>query len=165
MRGERVNKTGVISGVLLPLGLICMFAFCSLALALLGGSAYRQIQGRVDDSFNSTVVANYLRTKLTTGNMAGAVSIREENNFKALVITDTSGDITRETRIFVIDGVVIEINTAADMPLSPAGGTHIATVKSCVFHISEDGLFTAEITSPAGVYTRTAFALVQGGAL
>ncbi len=157
----RQNKSGALAGILLPLGLICLFAFCSLLLALMGGQAYKSIQNGVDDSFDSTVTANYLRTKLAQNNRAGAISLRTEGDIEVLVIASGTGNERYETRIYVQDGRLMENYAMASAPFSPEGGMSIAKVRSCSFSI-EDGLFTAEIESPAGYSTRTVFLLAQG---
>ena len=157
------HKSGVVAGILLPMGLTCLFAFCSLALALMGGRAYKQIQGSIDDSFGSTVAANYLRTKLSQNNTAGAVSLRQEGAFELLVIASEVSERPYETRIYVNEGQLMESFVAGDTPFNASSGMKIASLSSCTFAIAEDGLFTAELTSPEGAKTRTAFALAEGG--
>ncbi len=165
MRG-RQDKSGLVAGILLPIGMICLFAFCSLALALLGGRAYKQIQAGVDDSINTTVAASYLRTKLSQNNTAGAVSLRQEGEADVLVIATTSGDgASYETRIFLAEGTLRESFVPASDTFNAAGGIEIAQLQACSFSLEEGGLFTAEMTSPAGSVARTAFALTQGGEL
>lgn len=158
------HTSGVVSGIMLPIGLICLFAFCSLALALLGGRAYKQIQTKVDDGFNSTVAASYLRTKLSHNNRTGSVSLREEQGIQMLVIESVTGGQQYETRIYVKDGYLIENFERADADFASVSGMRIAQVDSCVFTL-EDGLFTAEITTPLGSVVKTSFAIVEGGRL
>lgn len=162
---ENKHKSGVVAGILLPMGLACLFAFCSLALALMGGRAYKQIQNSIDDSYGSTVAASYLRTKLLQNNSAGAVSLRSEGAYELLVITSHTTEREYEIRIFLNEGELREHFVSADAEFSPNSGTSIAQVRSCHFTISEDGLFTASLESLAGAKTRTAFALAQGGSL
>lgn len=157
---DNQKRSGSVMGILLPMGLICLFAFCSLALALLGGQAYRQIQAGVDDAFDSTVAASYLRNKLTQNNEAGRISLREEGAFNVLVIAD---DNDLETRIYVIDGELRETYVKADTAFEAASGITIAQVAACSFELSAEHVFTAEIESPEGVHSRVAFALANGG--
>lgn len=154
------QRTGVIAGVLLPLGLICVFAFCSLALALMGGEAYKGTNDTIDDSYNTTVVASYLRTKLAQNNRADAVQVRNMDGVEYLIITTENG---YETHIFVYNGILYESMVMAGQPLdSNSYSVEIARVQSCTFAISDDGLFEAEIVSGGGSTTRLAFALAQG---
>lgn len=163
MRGK-AKRSGSVVGILLPMGLICLFAFCSLALALLGGQAYKQKQTGVDDAFDSTVAASYLRNKLTQNNRADLVELRDEGAFTLLVFTDERGGTPVETRIYVIDGELRETFVPADTPFEAASGLTIANVGDCTFSLDEDNVFTANIVSPEGVHTRVAFALAGGGA-
>ncbi|MDL2254509.1 DUF4860 domain-containing protein [Ruminococcaceae bacterium OttesenSCG-928-I18] len=157
------GSSGVAMGILLPMGLICLFAFCSLALALMGGRAYKSIQAGIDDSYGSTVAAGYLRTKLSQNNERGQVSIETEGPYEVLTIQSEQDDRFYITRIFVEEGELRESYTPTSTPFNPSSGVTIAKVNECRFELSEDGLFTAEILSENGVSTRTAFALAGGG--
>ena len=159
---QKKSASGSVAGILLPMGLVCLFAFCSLALALMGGQAYRQIQSSVDDSYDTTVAASYLRTKLSQNNQSGAVQLREENGVQLLVIQSKSNDVLYETRIYMKDGRLMENFERADVPFAPVDGVMIAELASCRFALDE-GLFTAEMESRAGTSTSTAFAVTQGG--
>lgn len=160
---QKNKSKGSVVGILLPMGLICLFALCSLALALLGGQAYRQIQDGVDDAFDSTVAVGYLRNKLTQNNEAGKVSLRREGVFDVLVIKEKHGEDSYETRIYVIDGELRETFVPASVPFEGASGITIATMGECEFEVSPDGVFTAYIVSPEGVSSRISFALAGGG--
>ena len=160
---KKSESSGAALGILLPMGLICLFAFCSLALALMGGQAYKSIQNSIDDSFGSTVAASYLRTKLIQNNEASLVSIEQEGPYEVLVIRSEQENDTFLTRIFVEEGELKESYTPLDTAFSPSSGVTIAYVNECRFAISEEGLFTAEILSENGTSTRTAFALAGEG--
>lgn len=159
------GKSGIVAGILLPMGLVCLFAFCSLALALYGGSAYKQIQTGVEDSFGPSVTAGYLRTKLSQFNTSGGVSLRDEDGVQVLAIRSESGGALYETRIYMNDGKLMENYERADTPFAPLGGIQIASLSACRFSLEVDGLFTAEIESLDGTMTRTSFAVAQGGGL
>lgn len=156
-------RSGLFAGVLLPVGLICLFAFSSLALALLGGRAYRQINANIDDGYGSTVAVSYLRTKLAQNNRAGAISLQEIDGLDVLVIASTVGERTYETRIFVYDNTLRESFVAAGQTMDVTNSVEIAQISSCTFTIGDDGLFEAEIVSTNGVSAYLAFALVLGG--
>ncbi len=157
------NRSGTLVGILLPMGLVCLFAFCSLALALMGGQAYKQIQNGVDESFSSTVAASYLRTKLSQSNPPGDVFLQSEEGVQMLVIRDRGDENVFETRIYMYDGSLVESYVAEGAPFMPQGAIRIAQLQSCEFAIDEDGLFTADIVSPEGVHIQTAFAVREGG--
>lgn len=162
---KSIGKSGIVAGILLPMGLVCLFAFCSLALALYGGSAYKQIQTGVEDSFGPSVTAGYLRTKLSQFNHSGSISLRDEDGTEVLVIASESGDVEYETRIYMQDGKLMETYVRADTAFTGMGGIQIATLEGCEFSLDEDGLFTAVIESLDGTVTRASFAVAQGGGL
>lgn len=162
---SKKHTSGAVAGILLPMGLVCLFAFCALALALLGGRAYRGIQARVDDSHNSTVAAGYLRTKLEQNAHGAQVFLRDEGGLQVLVIAKQVNGTLYETRIFMYSGRLWETYETADAPFGTAGAMQIARLHSCTFSLSSDGLFSAMLVSPAGTVTQATHALGQGGAL
>lgn len=153
--------SGLVTGVLLPVGLICVFAFCSLLMAVMGARAYRSLQTNNDDSYGSTVAANYLRTKLAQNNAAGRIELRDEGGVQVLVIREEGEELNYETRIFVHGGNLREIYVSENQLFVAQSGTVIAPLQSCIFSIDDEGLFEAEITSPRGIVTNTAFSLVE----
>lgn len=158
------KRSGLISGLLLPLGLICLFAMCSLALALLGGRAYKTLNQDNAENFSGAVVASYLRTKLAQNNSVDAVSVQQFGDTEVLVIR-TGDSFDYEIHIFVRDGYLVEAYVPASDAFNPTLGERIAPVTSCSFAISSSGLFTAEIVTPQGQSMTMAFALIQGGVL
>lgn len=158
-------KRHMVEGFLLPLALVCLFAFCSLALGVMGGRAYKAINESIDDSYGSVVTANYLRTKLLQNNRQGAISIEEENGVQVLRIVSQQGGQPYETCIFVYDGALRESYGPVGNELVVESGVEIAKIAECRFSMAGDGLFEAAIVSPAGVHTRTVVALVQGAGL
>lgn len=161
---NKKQTSGAVAGVLLPMGLVCVFAVCSLALAILGGRAYKAIQASANDGVNSTIAANYLRTKLAGADAEG-VQLREENGTQLLAIVNEVDGVSYETRIYQHQDALMESTETGGQPFEPAGGMTIARVQSCVFTLDADGLFTAEITSLEGTVTRTSFAVAKGGCL
>ncbi len=158
------RKSGIVAGILLPMGLVCLFAFCSLALALFGGGAYRQVQSAADDSFDCNIAAGYLRNKLSQHNGRGLFSLHEENGIQWLIIAATDANSRYETRIYHTEGQLREDTVAAGTPYQISGADiTIAHLQSCRFSFASDGLFTAEMVSEAGTAVRTAFALAQTG--
>ena len=164
MRQKRY-RSGVVSGILLPLGMVCLFAFCALALALLGGRAYKQIQGNVDRSHGSSVAASYLRTKLSQNNSGGTILLEEQNGVQTLVITTDIQGRSFDTRIFMHEGQLVETFGPSGAEAGTAGGNLIANLSACTFALDEDGLFTAMLVGTDGTTARSAFALTEGGRL
>lgn len=160
---KKLSSSGIVAGVLVPMGIICLFALGSLALALFGGQVYQNIQAFGEYDFETTVMAYYLRTKLLQNNTPGAVHLETQDGIEMLAIDAEGGDGIYQTRIFVYDGQLMEIFAAKDKALDMEDATVVAKVRECRFSISENNLFMAEIIADNGDYTRVAFALVQGG--
>lgn len=159
---EKQSRNGTIAGLLLPMGLLCLFAGCSLVLALWGGQAYKAIETTVDSGNSSTLATSYLRTKLANTAYGDSVLLREENGVQVLVLQSSISDILYETRIYMQDGELVESFGTADSDFAQAN-TSIAQLQSCTFAIAGDGLFTAEVVSENGTVSRTAFVLQEGG--
>ena len=154
----------LIIGIVLPMLLICVFAFCSLGITLMGAQAYRKLQSNWVDEFGSSVAANYLRTKISQNNIEGSIYLKTEGDYNVLVIEDTQQEEPYETRIFVKDNDLKEIFVRKDTPFDENQGNTIAQVSLCEFSI-DGGIFSAEIRSVEGGHTRVAVALAGGGAL
>lgn len=163
---NRQNRSNAAGGILLPLGLICLFAFCSLLLAILGTRAYSSVQQSIDNDFGATVTANYLRTKLGRANAQNAVEIRQIEGVQVLAIATQAGGMQFETRIYVYEGQLMEDYVDADAPLrqpGAPGSVVIAQVQSCHFEITPDHLLTVDIVSHGNAKSRLVFALLEGG--
>ena len=162
---QRLIRRNSMLSSLLPLGLVVVFALSSLALALMGGQAYRKIQDGVTQSYDSVIAASYLRTKLSQDNLADAAALRTEGTYQVLVLTRPSqtGTGVVETRIYVDGGYLKESFVPGGTAFDAALGVPVAAVKSCTFTIDENGLFTATIVCPNGDEVRSVFALAQEG--
>lgn len=159
-----IRRNGMLSS-LLPLGLVVVFALSSLALALMGGRAYREIQDGVAQSYDSVIASSYLRTKLSQDNLADAAELRTVGTYQVLVLARPSqtGTGTLETRIYVDNGYLKESFGQANAAFDASLGVPVAAVRSCTFDIDDNGLFTASIVCPNGDEVRSVFALAQGG--
>ncbi|MDL2324148.1 DUF4860 domain-containing protein [Ruminococcaceae bacterium OttesenSCG-928-A16] len=162
---KKQKRSGIIAGVLLPMGIICLFALGSLVLALYGGRVYKSIQLCGADEFETTITANYLRTKLSQNNKVDAIWLANQGGTQVLTIELKTDEGVYETRIFVHQGQLMESFTSQSKAFAVEDAVPISAVQSCTFSILDDNLFLAEITSPNGAFTRVAFALVQGGSV
>ncbi len=160
---HKKKSSGAVAGILLPMGLVCLFAFCSLALALMGGRAYKSIQSGIDDGYGTTVAASYLRTKLSQNNNLGSVQLSQEEGLEVLALSSQRDGTAYITRIYVQDGQLKESYLPEGSAFEPAAGVSIAQVNECTFSLDEETmLFTANLRSSKGVATRVAFALAGG---
>jgi hypothetical protein len=159
------QSSGTITGVLLPLGMICLFAFCSMFLLLTGLSVYRELRQGSDSVFGSTVAYSYLHTKLSQSNTEGAISLREEEGTQVLVISNPNqGENPYETRIYFFGGKLCELFTPASEPFDPALGTTITALLYCSFSI-DGSLFEADMMTVEEESIHMAFGLVGGSGL
>ncbi len=160
---QKKESSGAVVGILLPMGLVCLFAFCSLALALMGGRAYKSVQTGIDDGYGSAVAASYLRTKLSQNNGPGSVRLLQEEGLDVLALQSQRDGAAYITRIYVQDGQMKESYLPEGSAFQPAAGVTIALVSECRFALDEESLlFTASLRSGEGVATRVAFALAGG---
>lgn len=155
---KRARGGGLITAVLLPMGLICIFAFCSLLLVVVGVDVYRQVQDSGDRSYDSAVLASYLRTKVVQNNVEGCIYLRDEDGLEVLVIESAAQGTELETLIFFQDGKLYEGLKLAEDDFNPGLASAIASVDGCSFAIT-DGLLTAELLIPGGEVARVAVTL------
>jgi hypothetical protein len=163
MNRSKKQSSGTITGVLLPLGMICLFAFCSMFLLLTGLNVYRQLRQGSESVFGSTVAYSYLHTKISQNNAEGTISLREESGTQMLVLSNPNqGENPYETRIYFFGGELCELFTPANEPFDPNLGTTITPLLHCNFSI-EQGLFEADMMTVEEESIHMAFNLAGEG--
>ena len=154
--------SGIVMGVVLPLTVLCLFAFASLSVGIAGLQLYRRGQAARDDTFACTMAAQYLRSKLQSVHSAGDVTIRQEGVGDVLVLTGTVGGERYETRIFLYNGQLVECYVSAAQPFNPVAAVPIAQLHGFSVSLDENGLLHAALESVGGEQVRLVYRLATG---
>lgn len=103
------HQGSMLSTFILPISLVCLFAFSAFVLTFLGSASYKNIKKNFDAVNNETVIVSYLSTKLRQANVQGALAIERTEEGDCLVIEEINDmGKTYETTIFCKDGGLYE---------------------------------------------------------
>lgn len=102
------NSGSMLSTFILPISLVCIFAFLALILTFMGSENYKSIKANYDATGESTVSVSYLTTKVRQNNQAGVLSIVHQNGGDKLVVREEIKGKTFRTEIFVKDQSLYE---------------------------------------------------------
>ena len=143
MRRQRIRHQ--MDGLLMLL-LFGVFAVCVLAVLMTGAKAYRGLVDRDQAAYDRRTCVQYIATKVRQGDLTGGVNLEPFGDAAALCLKDPEGFITR---LYCIEGWLMELYTFQDAELKPEDGEKIMPLESLSFSL-EDGLLTAEIGSTGG---------------
>ena len=142
--------SGIMIGVVLPLAVLCLFAFASLGVGVAGVQLYHRGQAARDDAFACTTAAQYLRGKLQAVHSAADVTVRQEGVGDVLVLRAAIGGESYETRIFLCDGQLMECFVSAAQGFDPLAAVPIVSLQGFRVQLGTDGMLSAALESAGG---------------
>ena len=137
---------------LLALLLFGVFASCLLAVLLGGAGAYRRL------TFTRRTAIQYISARVRQADSDGAVSVEPFGDCTALALTDSAGYVTR---VYCLDGHLMELYTSAETELQPEDGEKILAAEALELSLV-DGLLTMVLTGDDGVQSRLSLSLRSG---
>ena len=146
---------------LLALLLFGVFAACILSVLLTGADAYRRLTVRDDASCDRRTAAQYLSTKIRQGDRLGGVTVEHLGGEPTLALSEDVEGETYVTWIYVEDGYLRELFSAADAGLERADGEKILPSEAVTFSL-EHGVLAAELTAQDGTVQQLRWCLRSG---
>ncbi|MCI8601667.1 MAG: DUF4860 domain-containing protein [Oscillospiraceae bacterium] len=143
---------------LLALLLFGVFASCLLAVLLGGAGAYRRLTDRDNTAFTRRTAIQYISARVRQADSDGAVSVEPFGDCTALALTDSAGYVTR---VYCLDGHLMELYTSAETELQPEDGEKILAAEALELSLV-DGLLTMVLTGDDGVQSRLSLSLRSG---
>lgn len=137
-----------ISG-LTALVLLAVFAAGVLSVLLTGASVYERLVRSSAVTGNSRTCTQYLAAKVRQAEAPDCISLSEFGQGDALLICEDIEGAQFQTRIYCLDGWLMELFTAADAGLAPEDGEKILPAHSLVADL-EEGLLRLDVTDDAG---------------
>lgn len=117
--------------------LFAVFALCILFVLLTGAKAYRAITERDNAAFDSRTAVQYISTRVRQGDGGGMLTAGELNGCSALILTEDVEGETYHTFVYVYEGFLCELFTAANSGLGAADGEKLFPLESLAF--TQDG--------------------------
>ena len=130
---------------LMALLLFGVFAVCLLAVLLTGANTYRGLTARDRAAYDRRVSVQYLAARVRQADKAAGVEVIDFGGGDALLLRE--GDYV--TYVYVWDGFLLELYTAADNELAPGSGEEIMPAQDLAASL-EDGLLRLCLTTADG---------------
>ena len=123
-----------------------VFAACIALVLLVGADAYRRLVTRDGAVHNRSTCMQYVATRVRQAEGPDRVSVEEFGGVNALALTDSVGCVTR---VYYLDGYIMELYTNVDNILSPKAGEKVIEAGGLDFSM-EDGLLTITLIDSEG---------------
>ncbi len=127
-----------------------LFAICLMLVLLTGAGSYRRLADRGEAGFAQQTAAQYISTRFHQGREP---EIQDFGGCQALVFGETYGSQTYLTRVYCLDGNLMELFSAESARLSPEDGEKILALAS--MELSRQGdVFTVTLDGNPVILTR-----------
>ncbi len=133
------ERSGKLTG-LMALLVFTVFALCVLRVLLTGAGVYERLVSRGEDQYSSRTTVQYLATRVR---QAESVAVSDFGGIPALVLEEQAGTAAYVTRVYLYDGYLRELYSAASADLSPGDGEKVLPANSLSLSL-ENGLLTIE---------------------
>lgn len=124
-------------GTLATLIVALLFAQCLLLTVLFGVQSYRAVTASTDYSYARRVALSYLTQRVRAYDRRDAVAVGKLQNVDALYCYETADGAVYQTILYVYDGWMRELYTAAGQDFMPADGTPL--IEAQALSLSQDG--------------------------
>ena len=165
MAVKRTNHSDSGAEQLFPALLFFVFLLCTIFTILIGSRVYENIRERDNASFHTDTALAYMTNKVRQGDMADAVSIRENNGCQVLVLSSDYEGIVFETWIYQMDGALWELFTQEDSGVDVFSGQMIMDCEPLSFKLetNEKGNSLLTISLKSGREAKVSLRSTQKG--
>lgn len=126
-----------------------VFAVCLLAVLLTGANSYQALTRRDRAASDSRTCAQYLATRVRQADQYQSVGVEQFGDGGALAFRQDIDGREYVTRVYVWDGWLMELFSAADNTLAPEDGERLMAVDGLTTQ-EEDGLLRITVTPAEG---------------
>lgn len=133
---ERSGKNSI--SAIAALILLAVFAAGILSVLLGGADVYKRLAERNTVSYDRSTCLQYLTNKIHQAPSSDAVMIADFGECESLVISENIKGNEYWTRIYLYEGWLMELFTAADSGLMPEDGEKIMPIESFRVICSDD---------------------------
>ena len=131
----RVDSAGVI-----VLGAV--FLFLSIGLVMMGGSVYRSIMDKSDESDMTRTTFAYIANQTRRADSNGGVQVARYHDKDALLLSQVYGDYTFITHLYYYEGALRELFVEEGTELDLEAGLPIVWLEDISFKQNDRGLIT-----------------------
>ena len=141
---------------LIALLLLGVFAVCLFMILLTGANTYHRLTRKGEPSYNRRICTQYIATQLRSADHLDGVSVESFGSSNALVLEEIIDNKPYVTKIYTLNGYLMELFSAVSSDLSPEDGRKIMALDNLDLSL-ENGLLHIVCTDAQG--TRTALDL------
>lgn len=116
-----------------------VFAGALLSVLFTGADLYRRLTRRDQAAYEQRVCAQYFASRVRQAENAAAVTVEAFGDGDALVVSEETGGEWYSTRVYQLDGCLMELYCAAANPLPPSAGQEVMPLDGLRLTLS-DGL-------------------------
>lgn len=148
---QNKQNESMLSTFILPISLVCLFAFSALILTFLGSENYKSIKGNYDATTESTVAVSYLTNKVRQNNRQDAVAVVHSVAGDRLEISETLEGGAYRTVIYCENGVLYESTFAEGQENGlEANAMRVAELDRLAVSSPDGNLLNFEVTGTGG---------------
>lgn len=130
--------------------LIALFAVLAVTLTLTGMRAYQSVSEASVGNSEAQIVLSYLLNKTHAMDTNGAVSIQNENGVEYLCLNEYWEDEIYQTRIYALDGQMLEYYCGSEDEFKPELGDPLADVLELTFKLEAPNVLAVSVVLPDG---------------
>lgn len=143
-KGSNAMTSHAVGGLFI-FCLIALFAVLAVTLTLTGMRAYQSVSEASVGNSEAQIVLSYLLNKTHAMDTTGAVSIQEEEGVQFLCLNEYWEDEVYQTRIYALDGQMLEYYCGAEDEFRPELGDPLADVQSLTFAMEDSNVIVASV--------------------
>jgi len=136
--------------ILLVLTLFCMFTISAMLLTMFGAQAYQKIVARSQEEFKVKTPLAYVAAKLRSAYPYQTLRIERGGESDSFSFTEGSGILVFETKIYILDGKLMELTAVAGAGIDPANGQTIVELDELRLEKLSDGLYSISVRTADG---------------
>ncbi len=139
--------------------LIALFAVLAVTLTLTGMRAYQSVSEASVGNSEAQIVLSYLLNKTHAMDTSGAVSIQKESGVEFLCLNEYWEDEIYQTRIYALDGQMLEYYCGSEDEFRPELGDPLADVQQLTFTMETPSILGVSVVLPDGTQEELHIAL------
>ena len=141
--------------LLFTVSLFFVFAFCAVAVILLGADAYRSAAQGLQEEFSTHTAISYVSEKVRACGEPDSVSVEGTEDAPLLCLSSTIAGKEYRTTIYFREGRLCELFLPADRDFSPEAGQALLELTGFSARWKAEGLLEISCTGESGKTSRT----------
>ena len=144
MKSYNSGKGGYVS-LLFVILLFFSLALCTLFTVLIGAKGYENINGRMEENFQSQTALAYVSNKVKQADAIGGIDVADVEGTSVLVLNQEYGGVPYETMVYYMDGHMMELFCEKNSGMGLIDGTEIMESEEIYFEEEGENLISVNL--------------------